>query len=138
MAAVLGASGWFGFNLYVQHRATSEVEAAFEQMRSGGGKASHGKITFELATRTLTIEDIDVAPANQPQAKIKIAGIKGTGVRLIDDARFSADSIDITGVEIAMDDVGPGKLKVAYKVPQTTLRDYAGPSTFKTCRHRAP
>ncbi|ULK97599.1 hypothetical protein [Bradyrhizobium sp. I71] len=127
MAAVLGASGWFGFNLYVQHRATSEVEAAFEQMRSGGGKASHGKITFELATRTLTIEDIDVAPANQPQAKIKIAGIKGTGVRLIDDARFSADSIDITGVEIAMDDVGPGKLKVAYKVPQTTLRDYAGP-----------
>lgn len=127
MAAVLGAGGWFGFNLYVQHRATSEVEAAFEQMRSGGGKASHGKITFELATRTLTIEDIDVAPANQPQAKIKIAGIKGTGVRLIDDARFSADSIDITGVEIAMDDVGPGKLKVAYKVPQTTLRDYAGP-----------
>lgn len=127
MAAVLGAGGWFGFNLYVQHRATSEVEAAFEQMRSGGGKASHGKITFELATRTLTIEDIDVEPANQPQAKIKIAGIKGTGVRLIDDARFSADSIDITGVEIAMDDVGPGKLKVAYKVPQTTLRDYAGP-----------
>lgn len=126
MAAVLGAGGWFGFNLYVQHRATSEVEAAFEQMRSGGGKASHGKITFELATRTLTIEDIDVEPANQPQAKIKIAGIKGTGVRLIDDARFSADSIDITGVEIAMDDVGPGKLKVAYKVPQTTLRDYAG------------
>ncbi|MBH5387696.1 hypothetical protein [Bradyrhizobium diversitatis] len=126
MAAVLGAGGWFGFNLYVQHRATSEVEAAFEQMRAGGGKASHGKITFEFATRTLTIEDIAVEPAHQPQAKIKIAGIKGTGVHLIDDARFSADSIDITGVEIALDDVGPGKLKVAYKVPQTTLRDYAG------------
>ena len=28
VAAVLAAGGWVGFNLYVQHRATSEVEAA--------------------------------------------------------------------------------------------------------------
>jgi hypothetical protein len=124
---VLAAGGWFGFNLYVQHRATSEVEAAFEQMRQQGGKASHGKITFELATRTLTIEDIAVTPGNLPQAQIKIAGIKGTGVRLVDDIRFSADSIDITGVEVALDQAPPAKLKVSYKIPQLTMRDYAGP-----------
>lgn len=59
----LGAGGWFGFNLYVQHRATAEVEAAFARMRSGGGKASHGKVDFELASRTLIIEDI---ASNQP------------------------------------------------------------------------
>lgn len=127
VAAVLAAGGWFGFNLYVQHRATSEVEAAFEQMRQQGGKASHGKITFELATRTLTIEDIAVTPGNLPQAQIKIAGIKGTGVRLVDDIRFSADSIDITGVEVALDQAPPAKLKVSYKIPQLTMRDYAGP-----------
>jgi hypothetical protein len=127
VAAVLAAGGWFGFNLYANHRAVAEVEAAFEQMRQQGGKASHGKITFELATRTLTIEDIAVTPGNLPQAQIKIAGIKGTGVRLVDDIRFSADSIDITGVEVALDQAPPAKLKVSYKIPQLTMRDYAGP-----------
>ncbi|MCK1718648.1 hypothetical protein [Bradyrhizobium sp. 141] len=124
---VLGAGGWFGFNFYVQHRATAEVEAAFERIRSSGGKASHGKIGFELATRTLTIEDIAIAPGEPPQAQIKIAGIKGTGVRLIDDNNFSADSIDVTGFEVALDQVGAAKLKASYKIPQLTLRDYAGP-----------
>ncbi|MVT52277.1 hypothetical protein GPL17_17480 [Bradyrhizobium yuanmingense] len=127
VAAVLAAGGWFGFNLYVQHRATSEVEAAFERLRAGGGKASHGKITFELATRTLTIEDIAIIPAGQPQAQIKIASIKGTGVRLIDDIRFSADSIDITGIDVVLDQVGQARVNGSYKIPQLTMRDYAGP-----------
>jgi len=38
--AALAAGGWFGFNLYVQHRATAEVEAAFDRLRAGGGKAT--------------------------------------------------------------------------------------------------
>ncbi len=127
VAAVLAAGGWFGFNLYVQHRATSEVEAAFEQIRAGGGKASHGKVAFELSSRTLTIEDIAITPTGQPQAQVKIAGIKGIGVRLIDDSRFSADSIDITGFDVAVDQVGLPKGKASYKIPQLTMRDYAGP-----------
>ncbi|WP_194387664.1 hypothetical protein [Bradyrhizobium sp. CCBAU 51765] len=127
VAAVLGAGGWLGFNLYVQHRATSEVEAAFEQMRSGGGKARHGKITFELATRTLTIEDIAVDPGTPSQGHVKIGAFRSTGVRQTGETRFAADGIDISGVEIGLDEVGPGKLKVAYKIPQVTLRDYAGP-----------
>ncbi|MDF0495184.1 hypothetical protein [Bradyrhizobium yuanmingense] len=127
VAAVLAAGGWFGFNLYVQHRATSEVEAVFAQLRAGGGKASHGKIGFEVATRTLTIEDIAVEPRDQPQGHVKIGAFKSTGVRQIGDMHFAADGIDISGVEIALDEVGPGKLKVAYKIPQVTLRDYAGP-----------
>ncbi|MBB4380937.1 hypothetical protein [Bradyrhizobium sp. SBR1B] len=127
VAAVLGAGGWFGFNLYAKHRAISEVETAFEQIRSNGGKASHGKVEFDLMSRTLTIEDIAVTPGSQPQAQIKIAGIKGTGVRQIDDSRFSADSIDITGFDVALDQVGPPKGKASYKIPQLTMRDYAGP-----------
>lgn len=127
VAAVLAAGGWFGVSLYAQHRATAEVEAAFEQMRKQGGKASHGKVAFDIMSRTLTIEDIAVVPGNQPQAQIKIAGIKATGVRQIDDNRFSADSIDITGLEVALDQVGSAKLKASYKIPQLTMRDYAGP-----------
>ncbi len=127
VAAVLAAGGWFGFNLYANHRAVAEVEAAFEQMRASGGKASHGKIAFDAMSRTLTIENIAVTPRGQPQAQIKIAGIQGTGVRQIDDSRFSADSIDITGIDVALDQVGQAKVKASYKIPQLTIRDYAGP-----------
>ncbi len=48
--AVLAAGGWFGFNLYAKHRVTAEIETAFEQIRKQGGKASHGKVAFDLAT----------------------------------------------------------------------------------------
>src|SRR4051794_35850844 len=99
VAAVLAAGGWFGFNLYVQHRTTAEVEAAFEQMRSGGSKASHGKVAFEFATRTLTIEDIDVEPGRQEQTHLRIAKVTAVGVRQVDGERFSADSIEVAGVE---------------------------------------
>jgi hypothetical protein len=124
---VVAVVGWFGFNLYVQHRTTIEVEAAFEQIRSGGGKASYGKIAFDLPTRTLTIEDIAVTAGKEPQAQIRIAAIKGTGVRQIGETRFSADDIDITGLEVTLDQIGAAKLKVAYKIPQLIMRDYAGP-----------
>jgi hypothetical protein len=127
VVAVLAVGGWFGFNLYAQHRATAEVEAAFEQIRKQGGKASHGKVEFDVMSRTLTVEDIAVTPNSEQQAQIKIASIKGTGVRLIDAARFSADSIDITGFELALGEIGAAKLKGSYKVQQLTLRDYAGP-----------
>ncbi|MBR0973849.1 MULTISPECIES: hypothetical protein [Bradyrhizobium] len=124
---VLAAGGWFGFNLYIQHRATAEVEAAFDQVRASGGKASHGKIGFDLMSRTLTVEDIAITPGSASQAQIKIAGIKGTGVRLLDETRFSADSIDIAGLELALGEIGPAKLKGSYKIQQLTMRDYAGP-----------
>ncbi|MDN3278825.1 hypothetical protein QWJ07_31505 [Frankia sp. RB7] len=124
---VLAAGGWFGFNLYAKHRVIAEIETAFEQIRSSGGKASHGKIGFDLTTRTLTVEDIAVTPGNAPQAQVKIADIKGVGVRQVDETGFAADSIEISGFEVALEEVGPGKLKVSYKVPQLTVRDYAGP-----------
>jgi hypothetical protein len=125
--AVLAAGGWFGFNLYVQHRATAEVEAAFGQMRSGGGKASHGKIMFELATRTLTIENINVEPAQPELANVKIAKVTAIGARQPDEAHFSADSIEVSGVEVAFTYTDRAKLKANYKIPQITARDFSGP-----------
>ena len=125
--AVLAGGGWLGFNLYVQHRATAEVEAAFAQMRAGGGKAVHGKVTFELASRTLTIEDIAIEPKQQALARVGIAKVTAVGVRQADAASFSADSIDFSGVEIAIADTGRTKVKASYKIPQITARDYSGP-----------
>ena len=53
-AVVIAVGGFFGFEFYTQHRIAGEVEAAFEQIRAGGGKASHGKVSFDLRSRTLT------------------------------------------------------------------------------------
>ncbi|UPK39787.1 hypothetical protein IVB18_22710 [Bradyrhizobium sp. 186] len=126
-AAVLAAGGWFGFNLYAKHRATAEIEATFEHIRSQGGKASHGKIAFDVISRTLTIEDIAVDPGPQSQLNARITGIKAAGVRQIDDARFSAETIDVSGIEFTVDTaVGPSQLKATYKIPQAAVRDYTG------------
>ena len=51
-AVVIAAGGFFGFQFYMQHRIAGEVEAAFEQIRASGGKASHGKVSFDLLSRT--------------------------------------------------------------------------------------
>ncbi|MHC2619792.1 hypothetical protein ACVIW2_001824 [Bradyrhizobium huanghuaihaiense] len=128
VAAVLAAGGWFGFNLYVQHRATNEVEAAFERMRSGGGKAGHGKIGFELATRTLTIEDVVIEPGQPELALLKIAKVTALGVRQADEDRFSADSIELGGVEVAITYTDRTKVKATYKIPQIAARNFTGPT----------
>jgi len=127
VAALLAAGGWFGFNLYVQHRATSEVEAAFEQMRSGGGKASHGKVGFELSTRTLTVEDIAVDPDQQSQTHIKIASVRAAGVRQADEGQFSADTIEVSELQVTTEAPGTAPSKVRYAVPLATVRNYSGP-----------
>lgn len=125
--AVLAAGGWFGFGLYVQHRVTSDVEAAFAQIRAGGGKASHGKVGFDLPTRTLTIEDIAIDPGQQSQMHVGIANVRATGVRQGDEAQFSADVIEVSGIAFAIDStVGPSQMKSGYKIAQATIRDYSG------------
>ncbi|MES1147612.1 MAG: hypothetical protein ABUL53_00350, partial [Bradyrhizobium guangdongense] len=125
---VITAGGWFGFNAYVQHRATAEVDAAFEQLRSGGNKASHGKVAFDLSTRTLTIADITVERAAQPPATVQIAGIKAVGVSQVDDNKVSADSIEVSDTQFTFESAaGATNLKAAYKAPQIIVRDFSGP-----------
>jgi hypothetical protein len=127
VAVVAAGGGWLGFNFYVQHSAIAEVEAAFEQMRASGGKASHGKIAFALATRTLTIEDIDIQPGEQEQTHLRIAKVTAVGVRQAGEARVSADSIEMAGVEAVITYNEPVKLKTNYRIPQITARDFSGP-----------
>ncbi|RXH06837.1 hypothetical protein EAS56_33855 [Bradyrhizobium guangzhouense] len=132
VAAVLAAGGWFGFNLYVRHRVTAEIEAAFEQVRSGGGKASHGKIGFDLPSRTLTIEDIDVEPGRPPLAGVKAASFKAVGVRQIDEAHIAADNVEIEGAELAIDGAaGAASMKLTYKIPRIALTGYSGPARMQ-------
>ena len=66
--AVVAAGGYFGFDFYVQRRVTRDVEAAFEQVRAAGAKASHGKIAFDVKSCTLTISDVAAESATQPRS----------------------------------------------------------------------
>src|ERR1019366_8072632 len=71
-AIVIALAGFFGFEFYIQHRVAGEVEAALEQIRAAGGKASHGKVSFDLFNRTVTVADIAAESAAQPQVSVRI------------------------------------------------------------------
>ena len=126
-AIVIAAGGFFGFEFYTQHRIAGEVEAAFEQIRAAGGKASHGKVSFDLLSRTVTIADISGQSAAQPPVSVKIASLTASGVGQPDTARFSAESIEIADIEIGAA-MAPQALNVTYKVPRITVKDYSGPA----------
>ena len=127
-AIVIAAGGYFGFELYVQHQVAGEVEAAFEQIRATGAKASHGKVSFDRSTRTLTVADISGESAAQPPVSLKIASFTASGVGQPDKTRFSADSIEITDVEVGAGTATPADWQVTYKVPQVMVKDYSGPT----------
>ena len=125
---VIAVGGFFGFEFYTQHQITSEVEAAFAQIRAGGGKASHGKVSFDLKSRTLRIDDIAAESATQPPVRLKVASLTASGVGQPDTGRFSADSIETSDIEISANIAGPAGGSLSYKMPRVVMKDYSGPA----------
>ena len=74
VALAIAVGGYFGFEFYLQQRIANDVEAAFANVRASGAKASHGKVTFGLWSRTITVADIAGEFAAQPPASLRIAG----------------------------------------------------------------
>ena len=131
VAVVLAVGGFFGFDFYTQHRIAGEVDAAFAQMRASGGKASHGKVSFDLKTRTLRIDDISTESATQPPVRVTIASVTASGAGQPDPTRFSADTIEASDVEIGGSIAGPADGKIAYKMPRVVVKDYSGPASVQ-------
>jgi hypothetical protein len=128
---VIAVGGFFGFELYTQHRIAGEVDAAFEQMRAAGGKASHGKVSFDLRSRTVTLADIKTESATQPPLTMKIASIVALGVGQPDAGRFSADSIEGSDIEIGVSLADPAGGNFTYRVPRLVMKNYAGPASLQ-------
>jgi hypothetical protein len=126
-AVVVAGGGFLGFEFYLQHRIASEIEAAFEQVRATGGKASHGKVSFDLLHQNVTIADITGESAAQPSINVKIASVTASGVSQT-AARFVADSVEATGIEVSAGTAAQAGLHVAYKIPRITVKDYSGPA----------
>jgi len=129
-AIVIAVGGFFGFEFYMQHRVAGEVEAAFEQIRATGSKASHGKVSFDLLNRTVTVADIAGETAAQPPLSVKIASVTASGVRQPDAARFAADSLEATDIEVGAGMAAQAGLHVTYKMPRITVKDYSGPASL--------
>jgi hypothetical protein len=130
-AIVIAVGGFFGFQFYAQHRVVNEIDSAFEQIRATGGKASHGKVSFDLLNRTVTIADIATQTAAQPPVSVKIASIIASGVSQPDTARFSANSIEAVDVEVgAAMGPQPGS-SVTYKAPRITVKEFSGPASLQ-------
>src|SRR5438552_3958625 len=128
-AIAIAVGGFFGFEFYVQHRIASEIEAAFEQIRATGGKASHSKVSFDLRSRTVRVEDIAGQSAAQPPVSFKIGSLTAAGVSQPDAAQFSADNINITDLELGLEMPSETLLNVTYKAPLITVKDYSGPAS---------
>ena len=124
-AAVLAVAGFFGFEFYVQHRIESEIEAAFEPIRAAGGKASHGKVSFDPRSRTIRIADITGETAATPALRFKIAGLTASGVGQDATGRF-ADTIEVSDVELGLQ----ADWSLAYKAPRVVIKDYKGPASL--------
>jgi len=129
-AVVIAVGGLFGFEFYTQHRIAREVEAAFEQIRAGGGKASHGKVSFDLKSRTLRVDDIATESATQPPVRLKVASLTASGVGQPDTGRFSAASIETSDMEISANIAGPAGGSLSYKMPRAVMKDYSGPAAL--------
>ncbi|WP_375764470.1 hypothetical protein ACE10X_19910 [Bradyrhizobium sp. Pha-3] len=128
--AVLAAGGYFGFDFYAQRRVTRDVEAAFEQVRATGAKASHGKITFDTKSRTLTIADVATESGTQSPVSVKVASLTMTGLGQPDAARVSADHVEFNDVEIGVTSPSPAIASVTYKAPQISVKGYSGPAAL--------
>ena len=126
-ALVIGATGYFGFQAYVQHRVTTEVDAAFERIRLEGGKATHGKLSYDAWNRTLTIADISSESTTQPPVTAKIANLTASKVSSTSDNRFSADLIEVEDFEVGLDSLTPGIGRMTYKVPRIVAKSFSGP-----------
>ena len=128
VAIAIALGGFFGFEFYVQHRVAADVEAKFEQLRATGRKASHGKVSYDLLSRTITVADIAAELAAQPPVSVKIASFTASGVSQPDPTRFSADTIEATDVEFDATIAAQAGWSLTYRAPRITVKDYSGPA----------
>src|SRR5437016_5051666 len=126
-ALVIALGGYFGVEYYLQQGIANDIESAFANVRASGAKASHGKIAFDLWSRTVTVADIAGEFTAQPPASLKIGRVTASGVSQRDAGRFAADRIDAANVEVAGAIGQQIGLQFSYQAPRIGISHYAGP-----------
>ena len=129
-AVVVAAAGFFGFQFYTQHQIANQIDAAFEQICAAGGKASHGKVSFDLWSRTVEVADFATESAAQSPVSVKIAKLTVLGASQPAPERFSADNIEATDIEVGISATSPALSQISYKAPRVAIKNYSGPATM--------
>lgn len=127
---LLGAGGFFGATWYAQHEAERQVDASFAELRQNGGKASHGRISFDLWSRKLEIADVKTETTSNPALTVNIGRITASNLSQPDATRVTADSIEISNIEVEGQLTAPATMRMTYKAPQLIISNYAGPARF--------
>lgn len=128
-ALLIAAGGFFGFEFYVQQRVAGEVESAFAELRASGAKATHGRVSFDLWSRTIVVADIAGESAAQPPVSVKVGRFAAAGVSQPEQGRFAAQRIEATDAEVGGTIAGTSRLGFTYKAPRVEIVDYAGPAS---------
>jgi hypothetical protein len=127
-ALVVAVGGYFGFEFYLQQRIASDIEATFASIRASGAKAEHGKVTFDLWHRTVTIAGLSGELTAEPPVSLKIGRVVASGVSQPGDGRFAASRIEVTDFEAAGTIGAGGGLRTSYRAPRIEVSDYSGPA----------
>ena len=127
-ALVIAVAGYFGFQFYVQQRIASDIEATFATVRASGAKAEHGKISFDLWNRTVTIADVSGEFTADPPVSLKIGRVVASGVGQPADGRFAASRIELTDFNAAAAMGSGARLRTSYQAPRIEVSDYNGPA----------
>lgn len=125
---LIAVAAFFGFEFYVQRQVANEVAAAFAAVRESGAKASHGAVTFDLWSRTITVADIAGESATQPPVTVKIGRFTAMGVSQPAAGRFAADRIEASDVEASGSMRLSTRMMLAYKIPRLEIANFAGPA----------
>ncbi len=127
-AILIAAAAFFGFQFYLQRQIVNEVEAAFAAVRQSGATASHGRVSFDIWTRTITVEDIAGESAAQPPVSVKIGRFTASGVSQPAAGRLFAERIVAADVDIGGPRLTQPQQRFAYKAPLVQVINYAGPA----------
>jgi len=121
VAAIIGVGGYFGVVYWTQHAATREVEATLAGWAKSVGSATHGRIEFDLWSRTLKVSDVVVQSNTGPHPKVTLTQFIASGIGL----SGKASRVEIVGLETS--EVVPGQLgmRVEQKAPSIVLTDFS-------------
>jgi len=119
---------FYSARIGAQVTAESGVDALFEQLRASGIRASHGKVTFDAANRSLAIEDITIEPGSPSAGRIRIASLNAGGVVTLSAEHLAADSIDLARVDFTVTVCdGARSTRIVTEIPQIALKQVSAP-----------
>jgi hypothetical protein len=124
LAVIVGLTAiYFGLPLWANHRAQTEVDAAFSSFQAAMGDARHGKVTYDVWKRTLTIADVTIGADGADTLALKYGLITAKGVRASSANRMEADRIELNDFRLRGLHLVSGGPNATYSAPKIVIEN---------------